>query len=165
MDDYKLHCQTLRLLDNITYSRYNYGDGVYLLYPTPNNAEVDDKPKVDIITVHGLKGQFYTTWRIGNIDVSNWPSEWLPKSLSNYNIRVISIGYPTHLLSWKSPRGDKDLKTIAPTILYKLKQAGVGENPVIFITHSMGGLLTKEILTQDEYNKYLFQRSIINRSN
>lgn len=113
------------------------------------------KENLDIIFIHGLRGSFFSTWRIGENNESNWPSEWLPKSLDNYNLRIISIGYPTHLVTWGTARRDEDVISIANTVKYKLSLCGIGSNPIIFITHSLGGILAKELLCQDEYI-YLF---------
>ncbi|XP_014678951.1 PREDICTED: protein SERAC1-like, partial [Priapulus caudatus] len=77
-----------------------------------------------------------------------WPKDWLPQDFPN--VRVLMVGYDTYLSAWgeKCPHGTakRSLDQRATKMLQKLKAAGVGERPIIFVTHSMGGLLVKQML-------------------
>ncbi|PSN32433.1 hypothetical protein C0J52_22989 [Blattella germanica] len=82
------------------------------------------------------------------VDKSNytfcWPQDWLPQDC--HYLRVIGINYDTNLTLWAPIR---NLETRSNELMLKLKEAGLGSRPIIWVTHSMGGLLAKRMLTKD----------------
>lgn len=83
-----------------------------------------------------------------------WPKDWLPRDCSN--LRILGINYETSLSRW-APMCPSDnneantLETRSQEILEKLSKVGVGERPIIWLTHSMGGLVAKNILTKGRF--------------
>ncbi|KRT83451.1 hypothetical protein AMK59_3230 [Oryctes borbonicus] len=77
-----------------------------------------------------------------------WPKDWLTKDCKN--LRVIGINYDTSLSKWATtcPEAGSRMTLDERTneLIFKLEQAGVGNRPIIWITHSMGGLLVKNLL-------------------
>lgn len=76
-----------------------------------------------------------------------WPLEFLPASCPN--ARVFTWGYQT--LSDKKPlRGEGDIFAHAEELLVELAstraELGVGTRPIVFIAHSTGGILVKEVM-------------------
>lgn len=162
-----MRMQASKALANLDrkYVEEKYLDGVYLIHP---RHRTENDPAVDIVLIHGLLGGAFHTWRQQEIDsvavadyTSCWPESWLPQDLPN--VRVVSVEYDTHLSDWMShcPH-EKETRTISfrsQQILEKLKTAGIGQKrPVVWIAHSMGGLVLKNMLLiaddkKDEYQK------------
>ncbi|CAL8318034.1 unnamed protein product [Boreogadus saida] len=134
-----------------------YQDGVYILHP---QARSDQPIKADVLFVHGLLGAAFKTWRQKDCDGSKeeagsredytecWPQSWLAADCPN--LRVLSVEYDSHLSDWKAKcpaeNQRKSLASRSRELLKKLKSAGVGERPVVWVAHSMGGLLVKKML-------------------
>jgi len=140
---------SLANLDKDWYTHDTYQDMI-LIHPTRRNS----KPaKADIVFVHGLKGGSVKTWRQMDSDVGEtsdcWPKDWLASDFPN--ARILSIGYNSDILRW----GDycpyeSDKRTLegrGRELFKKLQQAGVGSRPIIWVGHSMGGLLIKQMLS------------------
>ncbi|KAG6957852.1 hypothetical protein JG687_00009734 [Phytophthora cactorum] len=122
----------------------------------------DDDALVDVVFVHGLRGHPFGTWRTdmsnkleGNNDI--WPDVLLGKDLQRNNVpaRLVTLGYEAGMVSWSSPWPSLTLQERARVMLSALYAANIGRDrrhpgaparPVVFITHSMGGLLTKKML-------------------
>uniref|UniRef100_A0AAQ6A365 Protein SERAC1 n=1 Tax=Amphiprion ocellaris TaxID=80972 RepID=A0AAQ6A365_AMPOC len=136
-----------------------YQDGVYILHPQTR----DNQPiKADVLFIHGILGAAFKTWRQkdrvtleekrgaeSRDDYTEcWPKSWLAADCPN--LRVLSVEYDSHLSDWmaKCPAENqrKSLAYRSQELLKKLKQAGVGERPVVWVAHSMGGLLVKKML-------------------
>jgi hypothetical protein len=96
----------------------------------------------DIVFVHGLNGDARSTWYPEGQAEEFWP-KWLCEDIPE--IKVWSIGYEASSFAWKGstmPLADR-----AVNALVLLETYGIGkEKPVVFITHSLGGLLVKEML-------------------
>ncbi|ETP31702.1 hypothetical protein F442_19456 [Phytophthora nicotianae P10297] len=127
--------------------------------PTDDDSSA---PLVDVVFVHGLRGHPFGTWRTdmsnkleGNNDI--WPDVLLGKDLKCNNVpaRLVTLGYEAGMVSWSSPWPSLTLQERARVMLSALYAANIGRDrqhsgaparPVVFVTHSMGGLLTKKML-------------------
>lgn len=116
-----------------------YADGLYLLHQ-------DSDAAYDIVLIHGVTGDAYGTWVQEEHDDVVWPRDWLPHDLGR--IRVLSVGFELFLSRWWG--NALPLKERARSISGLLRLAGVGKRPVIFVTHSFGGLLAKEIVVSGQ---------------
>ncbi|XP_032398128.1 protein SERAC1 isoform X3 [Etheostoma spectabile] len=136
-----------------------YQDGVYILHP---QTRCNQPIKADVLFIHGILGAAFKTWRQKDRDTLEeekeaesrddytecWPKSWLAADCPN--LRVLSVEYDSHLSDWmaKCPAENqrKSLAYRSRELLKKLKLAGVGERPVVWVAHSMGGLLVKKML-------------------
>ncbi|XP_048841597.1 protein SERAC1 isoform X2 [Brienomyrus brachyistius] len=136
-----------------------YEDGIYVLHP---QCRTSQPMKADVLFIHGLLGAAFKTWRQKDRDLKVedmsagdrelyaecWPKSWL--AVDCPSLRVLSVEYDTHLSDWnaKCPAENqrKSLAYRSHELLNKLKMAGVGDKPVIWVAHSMGGLLVKKML-------------------
>lgn len=111
-------------------------------------ANIDRPDRVaDIVFVHGLGGSSHKTWRHGKEGDSDhffWPEE-LGDELPQCG--VWSLGYEAGIIPWFGADG-LPIEDRAVNLAHKLTTAGLGDRPVVFITHSMGGLMVKEIVVQ-----------------
>lgn len=130
-------------------------DGVYVYHP---QHRAHNPAYVDVVFIPGLLGGPAWTWRqSGSNDqplTKCWPSDWLAKDCPN--IRMLTIEYDTSLSDWapacphSNPQRTLDAR--ASEFTRKLREAGVGERPIIWVGHSMGGLLIKKILLMAQNN-------------
>ncbi|UKD54661.1 tetratricopeptide repeat protein [Amycolatopsis sp. FU40] len=103
-------------------------------------VHVPRRAVLDVVFVHGLDGDARASWRCGG-DGTFWP-RWLAADLAG--VAVWTLGYDAWSSGWRGqsmPVPDR-----AVNLMAQLQNAGLGERPLCFVTHSMGGLLVKEIL-------------------
>ena len=110
----------------------------------------------DIVFVHGLNGNAGRYWCRDDKPENYWPA-WVGEDLPD--VGVWSLGYEN--AAFKKRRFSflpgyrglaMPLSDRARSVLLKLEVAKLGERPLLFITHSMGGLLVKQLLrTANEY--------------
>ncbi|XP_046486906.1 protein SERAC1 isoform X1 [Neodiprion pinetum] len=83
-----------------------------------------------------------------------WPCDWLPSDVPS--LRVLGVNYNTNLSMWLPLCPIEGIKATlnerSNELTTKLATAGVGRRPVIWVCHSMGGLLVKKILVQEWKN-------------
>jgi hypothetical protein len=110
------------------------------LHPIGNT----DNPRriADIVFVHGLGGASHATWTHAN--GFGWPTE-LAADLPQCG--VWSLGYEAGVIPWFGADG-LPIEDRAINLAHKLTTKGLGDRPLLFITHSMGGLMVKEIIVQ-----------------
>jgi FixJ family two-component response regulator len=103
---------------------------------------------VDIIFVHGIGGDWFTTWNAGpkdSKDLSNYWPAWLSEDISEAH--VWSLDYPAPFTRWTSrDEQGMPLPERAKSIIDLLLSHGIGARSLIFVAHSLGGLMVKQIL-------------------
>lgn len=120
----------------------------------PIGATPSAQRKGDVVFIHGLGGDAFATWRHGADNSTSWP-HWLARNFPD--IGVWSLGYaasPTcwarwlgHFSSkWRTHGFTMPLPDRAGEVLNQMVQQKLGERPLMFICHSLGGLLAKQIL-------------------
>ncbi|XP_023939344.1 protein SERAC1 [Bicyclus anynana] len=75
-----------------------------------------------------------------------WPKDWLPKDCSN--LRILGFNYWSKLSDWLEgcPLRNADIVARAEELASALIDAEVGTKNVVWLAHSMGGLIVKQIL-------------------
>jgi hypothetical protein len=109
------------------------------LYRIPRTSSTD--ALLDVVFVHGLGGDKLTTWQATPQAESFWPS-WLARDIPE--VAVYSLGYdasPSAWLGHAMPLADR-----ATNVLATLEAEQFGKRPLIFVCHSLGGLVVKQLL-------------------
>lgn len=103
----------------------------------------DNSRTADLIFVHGLGGNALSTWHPQNKQEkqNSWLT-WLGEDLKN--VGVWSLGYEVEPFKFKG--NTMPLSDRATNIIDLLDNYDIGEKPLVFVTHSMGGLLVKQLL-------------------
>lgn len=125
---------------------------------------------MDIVFVHGLRGSFYKTWREqcpttdvdhvcrravvrGSVCVGPRPI-FPPISRTRGRVALcLFVSCPWTTLPLfrcpATPQHPLSLQQYAHFIRGELIKAGVGTRPVVFVGHSMGGLIVKHVLAEE----------------
>ena len=116
-----------------------------------------DEPLLDVLFVHGITGDPKETW-VSEKTGDYWPA-WLCSDLPS--VAVYSLGYPASLFE-KWAKKEMDLFERAGNALEYMTSKGIGERPLAFIAHSLGGLLVKQIIrkscdAEEEHWKHVCQ--------
>ncbi|KAF2969297.1 hypothetical protein GQX73_g4287 [Xylaria multiplex] len=154
--------------------------------------------KADIVLVHGLQGNPYTTWaytkaaeaprikrrkirpeirlfsRFGGKttpkqdattheastsatiqDTANvfWPKDCLAEEEWCRSTRILTYGYDTVVTQGYAAANKSNLFAHARNLLYGLERTKPSGRPVIFVVHSLGGIVLKETLRRSEESK------------
>ncbi|EWC45501.1 hypothetical protein DRE_05359 [Drechslerella stenobrocha 248] len=122
--------------------------GVNVLSPGTN-------PVVDIILVHGLGGDPFKTWThpAGKKESAVlWPRDLLATEIPE--VRILSYGYDTKVTSWFESATSNMIHHHSETMVSRLHNfrsrkidgKNSTERPIIWIGHSLGGILIKRAL-------------------
>ncbi|MBP2159330.1 MULTISPECIES: ABC-three component system protein [Asticcacaulis] len=99
----------------------------------------------DIVFVHGITGDATGTWTHSNNEF--WPS-WIAADFPECN--VYSIGYNSALFIDLIKGDGASLNDQASMMLDRLVSREKFERPVVFICHSLGGLIVKQLIRSSE---------------
>lgn len=108
---------------------------------------------VDIVFVHGLTGNAYNTWLHKESGI-HWPSELLRQDIPNS--RILSFGYDADVVHifGGGPASNSRLSNHAESLVGKLvrerERTGTEMRKIIFVAHSLGGLVTEQALTHSK---------------
>ena len=133
----------------------SFHDGVEVLHDCPNAI-------VDICFIHGLTGNRDSTWTADG-QCTPWPKTFLPSKLTR--ARIVTYGYDAYIVR-KSVASSNRLIDHALNLLNDLTTDRASYNassrPLIFVTHSLGGLICKEAILLSRNNPESHLRDIFN---
>ncbi|KAG9695061.1 hypothetical protein KCU95_g5224, partial [Aureobasidium melanogenum] len=103
----------------------------------------ESQTALDIVFVHGLRGHRINTWSSDNIC---WPKDILPEDIKDS--RILTFGYDAQVAGFLSTTSQASIFAHAEKLLDNLKNArrGAETRPIIFIGHSLGGIIIKDAL-------------------
>ncbi|CAN9417971.1 unnamed protein product [Alternaria alternata] len=112
--------------------------------------------KADIVFIHGLGGSSRMTWSKDKNPELFWPLTFLPLEPDICLARILSFGYNADFAN--ATNASNVILDFAKTLLYDLKYCvddrsenlNMGQVPLIFVVHSMGGLIVKEAYMQGQ---------------
>ncbi|KAL8881602.1 MAG: hypothetical protein Q9198_001222 [Flavoplaca austrocitrina] len=104
------------------------------------------EPLIDYIFVHGLGGGSTKTWCLGDDPNNFWPRIWLPMEPSFRNVRIHSFGYNADWTEKKE--SSMNIHDFGCSLLEAIRSSpslkASGNNPIVCVGHSMGGLVIKQ---------------------
>jgi protein SERAC1 len=131
----------------------SFPDGVKVLYDCRDAT-------VDICFIHGLTGDRESTWTADG-QSAPWPKTLLPSKLAN--ARILTYGYDAYIVR-KGVASSNQLVDHATNLLNDLTTDRVCCNapsrPIIFVTHSLGGLICKQAVLLSRNNPESHLRGI-----
>jgi hypothetical protein len=99
------------------------------------------RPRGAVVFVHGLNGDPFNTWNAGLPGTPSWPN-WLAEDLKH--VEVWTTEYDAAALEWQGHAMRLPLR--ARNFLSLLAAEGLEGRRLIFVTHSLGGLVVKQAL-------------------
>ncbi len=105
----------------------------------------------DVVFVHGLSGDGFATWQAEGVD-GTW-MHWLAED--HREAAVWTLDYTAEISNWQAEgiRGKvarqgpgMAIPDLATTALNVLRNHEIGNRPVVFVCHSLGGLVVKQVL-------------------
>ena len=99
----------------------------------------------DVVFVHGLTGDPVDTWSANGASEPEggyWP-KWLAADLPHFN--YYTLGYPASVFAQWAKK-EMNLYQRSINVLETLAGYNFGNRPLVFICHSLGGLLVKQII-------------------
>ncbi|KAI1807579.1 TPR-like protein [Daldinia bambusicola] len=134
--------------------------GLHVIFDSSKDGLDHSVPEIDIVAVHGLNfmnepDHAQATWKEGN---SLWLKDFLPVELTK-PVRILLFSYNSSpALGASAMRLDGHAKILLQWL--ELERREVPQRPLVFICHSLGGLVVKEALieaNQDETYRPILQ--------
>ncbi|MCJ1286213.1 hypothetical protein MMC26_005558 [Xylographa opegraphella] len=105
---------------------------------------------VDVVFVHGLNGDPHNTWTSTPKNVF-WPADLLPPFIEEQKARLLVYGYDADVASLAGSGVTKDkihnhAERLVADLFANRRIRKATERPIIFVAHSLGGLVVKRAL-------------------
>ncbi|XP_067941915.1 protein SERAC1-like isoform X2 [Watersipora subatra] len=152
----ELSSKAASALSNLNGNSSQYKSGVYLLHPIPEDLS---GAEVDVVFIHGVNGGVFYTWRQSQSmkdsdDYSTcWPMDWLADEFGS-TIRAIGVDMCFNATQWGSvqPPSTLSIEEQAKRLADMLLSCQIGGEgrKVLWVGHSMGGIIIKHLLTLAE---------------
>jgi hypothetical protein len=125
--------------------------GLFSLYEPPDGpSSSDENCPVDIIALHKIDGTPFKTWTHTEVDSGGkktdtfWLRDFLPDVFPG--ARIYTYGYNAKIIFSKGTGNIIDFaSTLLELILDKRTGREQQRRPIVFICHSMGGLVVKQV--------------------
>ncbi|CAG9941288.1 unnamed protein product [Clonostachys rosea f. rosea IK726] len=118
-----------------------FPSGIKQFYESPDASDVD------IVFIHGLDGNREKTWTAKGAD-EPWPKTLLPLELPS--ARILTFGYDAYAVKWEKGGSQNRIRDHAWNLLTALASCRESDDtkkrPIIFVCHSLGGLVCKDAL-------------------
>jgi len=105
--------------------------------------------QVDVVFVHGLNGDPHNTWTAEKSKIF-WPEQLLPLVLEEERARILVYGYDADVTSFTDGASRDKIHNHAEHLIAELaanrRIRKATERPIIFVAHSLGGLVVKRAL-------------------
>ncbi|KAJ5167955.1 uncharacterized protein N7482_003549 [Penicillium canariense] len=105
-------------------------------------------PTVDIVFVHGLNGHPQNSWT--SKSGCFWPVDLLPDVLASLRPRILTYGYNANVAAFTDGASRDSIvshaETLASTLAANRNLRSCSDRPIIFVCHSLGGLVVKRAL-------------------
>lgn len=134
--------------------------GLTILHPTTKSNQTVT-PVADVVFVHGMGGHPRNSWSHRD-NKTFWPGQLLPADQSN--LRIMTYGYgsaptrgyfqPANKMNI-SDHGSLFLNALAP------ERDDCPERPIIFVGHSLGGIIVVEALVQSRDSPHPHLKGIL----
>ena len=131
-----------------------FPDGIKVWHDCPDAT-------LDICFVHGLTGDRDTTWTVRE-GAAAWPPNLLPTYLPK--ARLLTFGYDAYVVRKKTVASGNRLRNHATNLLADLANEralpDASQRKIIFVAHSLGGLVCKQAVLQSRNNPEKHLRDI-----
>ena len=108
----------------------------------------------DIVFVHGLGGSSITTWSKDQDGDLFWPKKFLSNEPVLSTARILTFGYTAFYWDTQAA-GSLSITDFARSLLASLKnepELELGQVPLVFVAHSLGGLVVKKAYILGRFN-------------
>lgn len=117
-----------------------------------NLVHDNENPTGDIIFVHGLGGTSIRTWSFNRDERYFWPP-WLAETDELSTFRIFTMGYDANFRGGSVNLNTIDFsKSLLHEMLTFLDGKPIGSVPIIFVAHSMGGLVVKKAFVLGQHH-------------
>lgn len=119
---------------------YEERDGLSCVTERPQDT------RVNVVFVHGLGGGAYSTWDSGNsTELGYWPKS---VAIQRPSSCIWTLHYTARILEWNpfARSSTIDLLDRAAWLVELLLQNNIQAKPIVFVAHSLGGILVKQAL-------------------
>ncbi len=123
-------------------------------------SKAEASKTVDVVAVHGLQGDAFKTWENGHGTL--WLRDLLPKDIPS--ARIMTFGYDSTVAFSNSVARIEDKALDLLNRLGGQRDKNTDRRPVVFICHSLGGIVVKKalILAHERASDPAFKDILIN---